>query len=188
LVGLGTGTLTSYGRPGDTYRVYELSPAVLNAAERWFTYIADCKALIVMVLGDARLSLEREAPQKFDVLAIDAFSSDSVPAHLLTREALQVYLRHLRPGGIIAFHVSNRYLHLGQVVRQLAHEAGLLSWQIVDKPADTERLTRSDWVWVTANRGLVDELQRQGIGAPLAAKEGLRAWSDDYYNLLQVWK
>lgn len=188
LVGLGTGTLTSYGRPGDIYRVYELSPAVLDAAERWFTYIADCKALIVMVMGDARLSLEREAPQKFDVLAIDAFSSDSVPAHLLTREALQVYLRHLRPGGVIAFHVSNRYLHLGQVVQKLAQDAGLLSWQIVDKPADTERLTRSDWVWVTANRGLVDELHRQGIGAPLAAKEGLRAWSDDYYNLLQVWK
>lgn len=188
LVGLGTGTLATYGRPGDGYRIYELSPAVLDVARRHFTYLTDCKAKVDVVLGDARLQLEREAPQHFDVLAVDAFSSDSVPAHLLTREALAVYLRHLRPGGVIAFHVSNRYLDLAQVVRQLAEQAGLQSWEITDQPADSERLTRSDWVWVTANQPLLAELQAAKVGADVPNKGPLRVWSDDYYNLLQVWK
>lgn len=188
LVGLGTGTLASYGRPGDDYRIYELSPAVLDVARRQFTYLQDCQAKIQVVLGDARLQMEREAPQRFDVLAIDAFSSDSVPAHLLTREALAVYLRHLRPGGVIAFHVSNRYLDLAQVVRQLAEHAGVQFWEITDSPKDTERLTRSDWVWVTANGALVAQLQAEKVGAAVPNKGPLRVWSDDYYNLLQVWK
>ena len=188
LVGLGTGTLASYGRPGDSYSVYELSPAVLDVAQRHFSYLRDCKAKVNVVLGDARIQLERAPPQQLDVLAIDAFSSDSVPAHLLTVEALAVYRRHLRPGGVIAFHVSNRYLDLAQVVRQLAEQAHLQSWEITDQPADSERLTRSDWVWVTANEPLVAQLQAVKVGAAVPNKGPLRPWSDDYYNLLQVWK
>ena len=99
-----------------------------------------------------------------------------------------MYLRHLRPGGVIAFHVSNRYLDLAQVVRQLADQAGVLSWEITDQPKDSDRLTRSDWVWVTANRPLVQALQLAKVGAPVPNKGPLRVWSDDYYNLLQVWK
>ena len=110
VIGLGTGTLASYGRAGDVYRYYELNPDVLRVARSQFTYLAESPAKIETVLGDARLSMEREAPQNYDLIAVDAFSSDSIPVHLITREAMAVYLKHLKPGGVIAFHVTNRFL------------------------------------------------------------------------------
>ena len=99
VIGLGTGTIAAYGRAGDTYRYYEINPLVIQIARRYFTYLSDTKAKVEIALGDARLSLEREQPQNFDVLAVDAFSSDSIPVHLLTREAFALYLRHLKPDG-----------------------------------------------------------------------------------------
>ncbi len=188
LVGLGVGTLTAYARRGDHYRLYELNPAVPDLARRHFTYLADCAGDAQVVLGDARLSLEREPPQQFDVLAVDAFSSDSIPVHLMTQEALAVYLRHLRPGGVVVFHVSNRYLKLAPVVRQLAATAGLQAWQFIDAPPKSAHLSRSDWVAVTANTALLQAWRDQGAGQPVEPLPGLRLWRDDQYDLLQVLK
>ncbi|MGE5103916.1 MAG: spermidine synthase, partial [Betaproteobacteria bacterium] len=120
VIGLGTGTLASYGTPGDLYRFYDINPAVVRLARSEFTYLADSEARIETPLGDARLTLEREPPADLDVLAVDAFSSDAIPVHLITSEALGLYLRHVKPAGVVAFHVTNRYLDLVPVVGALA--------------------------------------------------------------------
>lgn len=135
VVGLGVGTLAAYARPGDTFRFYEINPEVIALSAGFsptFTYLRDSPAHVEVVPGDARLALEREPPRDFDVLAVDAFSSDAIPVHLLTREALLVYLRHLRgPNGVVAFHVSNRYLDLRPVVKGLAGRLDLRAALVV---------------------------------------------------------
>jgi hypothetical protein len=186
LVGLGVGTLAAYGQPGDVYRFYELSPEVLAVAQSKFTYLADSRAQVSTGLGDARLVLEREAPQNFDVLAVDAFSSDSIPVHLLTREAMAVYKRHLRQGGVVAIHISNRYLELTPVVQQLAQHAGMTAWRVVDQPPETSVLIRSDWVLVTANAGLMHWLKEKEKGQAVDGPVNIRPWTDDYNNLFDV--
>lgn len=188
LIGLGVGTLASYGRAGDTYRIYELNPAVLELAQRQFTYLKDSPANIETPLGDARLVLEREAGQKFDLLAIDAFSSDSIPVHLITREAMAIYLRHLREGGVVAFHITNRYLDLKPITRQLADESKMQAVLIADDPPDDHPLYRSDWVLITSNTKLLDELKQRKKGEAIEANPKIRAWTDDYNNLFDVLK
>ena len=116
LIGLGAGTLAAYGRNGDYYHFYDINPLVVWLAKMQFTFLKDCKARVEISLGDARLSLEREPPQDFDVLAVDAFSGDSIPVHLLTREAFALYFYHLKPDGVLAVHVSNKHLDLKPVV------------------------------------------------------------------------
>ena len=145
MIGLGTGTLASYGAIGDTYRFYDINPAVMRIAQRDFTYLQDSDATIELVLGDARLSLEREPSQQFDVLVIDAFSSDAIPVHLITTEALGVYLRHMKPGGVIAFHVTNRFLNLVPVVEGLVAAHNLFMIHIADDGEDS-LASRSDWL------------------------------------------
>jgi hypothetical protein len=188
LVGMGTGTLAAYGREGDLYRFYELNPAVLELAQRRFTYLSDARATLETPLGDARLVLEREAPQQYDVLAVDAFSSDSIPVHLITREAMQVYQRHLAKGGVVAFHISNRYLNLQPVVQQIARDAGLKAWLIIDDPEATSPLFKSDWVLVTSNEALLFLLKDRGKGIPLDNDVRIRPWTDDFNNLFDVLK
>jgi len=188
LIGLGVGTLAVYGREGDLYRFYELNPAVLELAERRFSYLQDSQASIETPLGDARLVLEREAPQRFDVLAVDAFSSDSIPVHLITREAMGVYRRHLAEGGAVVFHVSNRYLNLQPVVRQIAEDQGLKAWLVIDDPEATSPLYKSDWIVVTANDALLAWLKARGKGALLVDTPQIRPWTDDYNNLFDVLK
>lgn len=188
LIGLGVGTLAAYGREGDSYRFYELNPAVLSLAERRFSYLSDTKARVETPLGDARLVLEREPAQGFDLLAVDAFSSDSIPVHLITRQALTVYRRHLREGGAVAFHISNRYLNLQPVVQQMAEEAGLKAWIVVDEPDDDSPLFKSDWVLVTANDALLQWLKARGKGEMLKTEARVRPWTDDYNNLFEVLK
>src|SRR5262249_51887740 len=124
VIGLGTGTLAVYGRAGDYFRFYEINPLVLRLARTQFTFLNDCKARLDAALGDARLSLEREAPENFDVLAVDAFSSDAIPVHLLTREAFELYFRHLKSSGVLAVHVSNKHLDLPPVVKLAAVAVG----------------------------------------------------------------
>src|SRR5260370_23746019 len=125
VIGLGAGTLAAYGRNGDVFRFYDINPLVQPIARHLFTYIRESAATIEVVPGDARVSLAAEAPQQYDVLAVDAFSGDAIPGHLLTRQAMAVYQRHLRPGGIFAVHVSNKFLKLSPVVAQLAGSPGL---------------------------------------------------------------
>ena len=127
IIGLGIGTLASYGRPGDYIKFYEIDPEVINVAhnENYFTYLSDCQAQVETVLGDARISLERElaenSPQHYDIFVIDAFTSDAIPAHLLTKEAFEIYLSHLNSDGIIAVHITNRHLNLVPVLHAYLH-------------------------------------------------------------------
>ncbi len=144
VVGLGTGTLAVWGKLGDAYHFYDINPQVIAIAQSEFTYLKDSKAKIEISLGDARLSLEREAAQNFDVLVIDAFSSDSIPVHLITKEAMAVYLKHLKPGGAVVFHVTNRFLKLAPVVKQVADSYGMHTALIVDDALETN-FSKTDW-------------------------------------------
>lgn len=184
VIGLGAGTLAAYGRAGDVIRFYELNPAVVQIARSEFTYLEDSPARVEVALGDARLSLEREPPEAFDLLAIDAFSSDSIPVHLLTREALTVYLRHLKPGGVIAFHTSNRYLDLPPLVATLARERGLLA-RLVESDADDDFNTPSSWVLVSRRSSFFESSEIKAAAGPIAAGAAV-AWTDDFSDLLRV--
>ncbi len=161
---------------------------MLELARRRFFYLNESAAAIETPLGDARLVLEREPAQKLDVLAVDAFSSDSIPVHLITREAIRVYRRHVVDGGVIAFHVSNRYLSLTGVVRQLADDIGWQAVEVVDDPPEESWLYRSDWVLITANKALVERLKAEKAAVDVERRPGLRPWTDDFNNLFAVLK
>ncbi len=183
VIGLGVGTLAAYGRPGDVIRFYELNPVVLDIAQREFTYLADSAARIEVALGDARLSLEREAPKSFDLLVVDAFSSDAIPVHLLTREALEVYLNHLRPGGVVAFHTSNRYVDLPPVVARLAELRGLTA-RLIETDEDDTFNTPSAWVLVSDDPRFFAAPEIRTAASKLA-HTGARAWTDDFSDLIE---
>jgi SAM-dependent methyltransferase len=183
VIGLGVGTLAAYGRPGDVVRFYELNPVVLDIARHEFTYLKDSAARIEVALGDARLSLEREPPQGFDLLVVDAFSSDAIPVHLLTREALEIYLRHLRPGGVVAFHTSNRYVDLPPVVARLAELRGLTA-RLIEVDDDDTFNTPSSWVLVSADARFFAEPQIRTAASKLAHTTA-RAWTDDFSDLIE---
>ena len=191
MIGLGAGTLTAWGRPGDRYRIYELDPAVVAIARRDFTYLADTRAHVDIVMGDARLSFEREladgAAMPFDVIAIDAFSSDSIPVHLITREALDVFVRHLKPDGVVAFHVSNRFLRLAPVVAQLADDADLEAVDVFGDPTDDDE-TSSEWVLVTRNDAFLDRDAVQKQATEIEPIVGLPMWTDRFNNLFKILK
>lgn len=186
IIGLGAGTIAIYGNKGDTFRFYDINPAVVQIANRDFTYLKDSAAKIDIALGDARLNLEREESQQFDVLAIDAFSSDSIPVHLITLEALEIYEKHMKPDGVIAFHVSNRFLDLKPVVQMIAQKRGLeIAW-VRDTYEDGS--TTSDWILLTKAKNLLlkpDILEASYIIPP---EPGWRIWTDDFNNLVQVMK
>jgi len=187
LIGLGAGTLTTYGRAGDVYRVYEINPQVFEFAASEFSFLADSAARIDNVLGDARLQMERESPQAYDVLAVDAFSGASVPVHLLTVEAMDVYLRHLKPGGIIAFHVTNRFLNLPPVLQQVAQARGLHAALVHDEGGGA--LRRTDWMLVSRDpRALTASAALRQVATAVATPLGQRAWTDDFNNLFSVLK
>ena len=190
VVGLGAGTLAAYGRKGDRVRFYEINPDVIKIANdpQCFTYLTNCSAEVNTVLGDARVSMERElaeGSQQFDVLALDAFSSDAIPAHLLTQQAFRTYLAHLRdPGGILAVHVSNKVLELHPVVRAMADYYGLVSIAIW-VPSDDEFTYGSDWILLSRDSGAFSAKAFQDVGRSLDDYAPLR-WTDDYYSIFSV--
>jgi len=191
VIGLGTGTIAAYGRKGDVYRFYDIDARVMGIARTQFTYLGDSPATIELALGDARLTLEREPPQNFDVLAVDAFSSDAIPVHLITREALGTYLRHMKPDGIVAFHVSNRFLDLIPVVARLAKELGAHAVLVRDDPDEEEdhRRSRSDWVLVSRDpAALKREAMVEREATEAEDRPEWRTWTDDYSNLIQILK
>jgi SAM-dependent methyltransferase len=191
VIGLGTGTIAAYGRAGDVYKFYEIDPHVVSIARSQFTFLGDSGAKIEIALGDARLTLEREPPQRFDVLAVDAFSSDAIPVHLITREALAVYLRNVADDGIVAFHVSNRFLQLIPVVARIAKENGARAVLIRDDPDDDEdtRRSRTDWVLVSKDPKALARPEIVSAGAePPEQRPEWRTWTDDYSNLVQILK
>ncbi len=186
VIGLGAGTLAAYGQPGDRIRFYEINPAVRPIAENLFTYLRDSAAQITFAEGDARISLTSEQPQGFDVLAIDAFSGDAIPLHLLTTQAMQVYRRQLAPGGILAFHVSNQYLDLTPEVAELAAAAGMQA-RVVDTPANPARGEfRATWVLVTNNTEFLSQPLVAAMARIINPKPGLHAWTDDNSSLLPI--
>ena len=185
MVGLGVGTLAAYGRAGDSLRFYEINPLVTRLARDSFRFVRDCPAQIEVVPGDARLALEREPAQNFDVLLVDAFSGDSVPIHLLTREAFAVYWRHLKPGGVLAVHISNTYLDLEPVVQAAAaafHKPALL----LRTPGDAGKVTYSaDWVLASEDGDFL-RYAREAGAIPAVSRGPARLWTDDYSNLFQL--
>jgi hypothetical protein len=186
IVGLGAGTLAAYGRASDHYTFYEINPLVIELANNMFTFLKQSLAQVKVVAGDARLSLERESPQNFDVLAVDAFSSDAIPTHLLTREAFQLYLRHVKSDGLIAVHVSNRFLDLVPVVRAAAQSLGCESL-VFESDADEKRaIYRATWVLVGGPEFVAPpELK---WSAEYLTSEKLSLWTDDYSSILQAFK
>jgi hypothetical protein len=188
IIGLGAGTLAAYGKPGDVFRFYEINPQVTQLAQTYFTFLSDSKAAIQIVTGDARLSLERENGPLYDVFIADAFSGDAIPVHLLTKEAFELYLRHMKPAGILAVHISNQYLDLAPVVAQLAAAHGLEA-RLVHHPKDDAHLNSlSDWVVMTRDAAFFARPEIAGVAAKIEPRPGLRLWTDDYNNLLQVLK
>lgn len=182
VIGLGAGTLAAYGRPGDTYRFYELNPLVAQLADSRFTYLRDSKARVELKLGDGRLSLEREPAEHFDTLILDAFSGDSIPIHLLTREAFQSYFHHLNEGGVLAVHITNQYVDLRPVVADIAASFGRSALH-VSSPDDPRRnITIADWVLVSTDTAFLKQLDRSGRGRFIAPTHG-RPWTDQYSNV-----
>lgn len=188
LIGLGAGTLATYGRTGDVYRVYEINPQVFELADSQFSFLRDSHARIERVLGDARLALERESAQGFDLLAVDAFSGDSVPVHLLTNEAMAVYLRHLRPEGVVAFHVTNRFLDLPPVIARIAQARGLKAVLVRDEPGGAVGRDRSDWVLVARDPQALARAPLHAAALDIVIDGEARIWSDDFNNLLGALK
>jgi hypothetical protein len=187
VIGLGAGTLATYARPVDQYTIYEINPAVLEIANTQFTYLKFCMAPKQVVMGDARLSLEQEPSRKFDVLAVDAFSGDAIPVHLLTREAYALYWKHLKPDGVLAVHVSNRYLSLAPVVAMGAKEFGKQAKNVAFEPdeRDVTEETNSDWVLVTSRPGFFDHVEYKAAET-IKPVDGLKMWTDDYSNLYRI--
>ena len=189
VVGLGAGTLATYGRQGDEMRLYEIDDQVLDLARSDFSYLAESRARIVPVLGDGRLMLESEAAQAFDLLAIDAFSGDSIPAHLLTLEAMQSYLRHMRSDGILAVHITNRYLDLQPVVAAAAAKLGLSVLVVELEPAAGEVFCRRSLWALIVRPERVASLQAAVSGTKaLLPRPGFTAWTDGFSNLLGILK
>jgi spermidine synthase len=190
VVGLGTGTLAVYGRVGDLFRFYEINPAVRQVADTEFSFLKNCPAQVEVVMGDARLALEREPPQRFDLLALDAFSSDAIPVHLLTVEAFQVYLAHLKPEGVLAVHISNRHLNLLPVINNVAARYQLRQANIVyrGQPGLSWKCP-SQWVLLTRSERL---LQTEAIADAARSSRSTGAtvplWTDDYASVLRLLK
>jgi hypothetical protein len=182
VIGLGIGTMAAYGRTGDVMRFYEINPQVIAIAQHEFTFLSDSAARVEVAQGDARLSLAAEAPQRFDVLVIDAFTGDAIPVHLLTVEALDLYLRHLQPHGIIAFHVSNLYLDLVPVVGRLA-QARQLATRLVEADQEDDFNTSSAWVLVSPDPKTLDVHEIAAVSQAVPAN-ATRLWTDDFSDLL----
>ena len=187
VIGLGTGTISAYGRPGDYYRFYEINPLVPRLARSQFYFVPDSKAHVEIAMGDARLSLEREQPENFDVLAVDAFSSDSIPVHLLTRQAMDLFFRHLKPDGILAVHISNRYLDLQPVIRGETQATGRTARVVDTDDDDSQDVFGATWVLVTSPAtGFSKAILDASTG--FDEMRTVRLWTDDFSNLYQILK
>jgi hypothetical protein len=191
LIGLGSGVLSNYGRKGDYFRIYEINPLIERIAQTLFTFYPHSPADKAILMGDARLTLERQlangGPQNFDILAVDAFSSDAIPVHLLTREAIQLYFRHLKPDGVLALHISNRYLDLKPVCEGGAETVGRQAWAVEDDGDQASYFSSSTWVLVTSDLAMYkSDSFKDAYSYQLSPKKGFRSWTDDYSNLFQI--
>jgi hypothetical protein len=195
MLGVGAGTLSAYGQPGDVYCLYEINPDVIDLAEgesEYFSFVKDSQAEVKMIPGDARISLERELdegnPQNFDVLVLDTFSSDSIPVHLVTKEAFALYLAHLAPDGIIAAHITNLHLDLQPVFWQLAKYYDL-SMVRVNYAGDANGGYASHWILLARDPALLEipAIQKRSVDLT-GYSTNIKLWTDDYSNLFQILK
>ena len=190
VVGLGTGTLACYAQPGQSWRFYEIDPVIVRIARDTgqFSYLRRCQPDPVIRIGDARIRLAAEAPASLDLLALDAFSSDAVPAHLLTREAFATYARVLSPRGLLLVHISNRFVDLEPLVAAAAREGGWAIARMSYVPTDLDReaqATASVWLALSRDARVLKTLEAQGGDwTPAVAPAGLAAWTDDYSSIL----
>lgn len=187
-VGLGIGTVLAYGQEGDEFRAYEINPTVDKLSQEQFTFRQDCKAKVEVVLGDARLSLQQEpSPQQFDVLVLDAFSGDAIPVHLLTKECFDIYLKHLKPGGVIAVHITNQHVDLGPVMLRVAEHFDLKIAHIVSPPFDPARIYLARWVLFSSNQAWIESEPIRSASSPIRVQnQSVRLWTDDDANLFHV--
>jgi len=186
VIGLGAGTIAAYGRPGDRIQFYEINPAVEPIARNVFTYIRDSGAQVAVITGDARTSLAMESPQSFDVLVVDAFSGDAIPLHLLTTQALALYRRHLAPGGIIAFHISNRHVDLEPPIALLATSAGMQARHVHSLANEARGEYTATWMLLTDNAAFFQQPELVSHAFYPETLDGLRPWTDDFSSLLPV--
>ena len=191
-IGLGAGSLAAYARTGDEFRFYEINPAVEEIAKRYFYYLSEADGNINVVLGDGRLSLECEKNQQFDLLAVDAFSGDSIPIHLLTRQAFEQYFRHLKPGGVLVIHISNNHLDLGPVVEQLCRafdrNRTLINDEKNKKERDEDLIYSSQWVLVTDDQQFLELPEIKDAAKKIPSRPDIKVWTDDYNNLFRILK
>jgi spermidine synthase len=188
-IGLGIGTIAAYARAGDTISFYEINPQVEQIARKHFTYLEQCAGNVQVVMGDARLSLERESSHKFDVLVLDAFSSDAIPAHLLTAEAFTNYFRHLAPDGVIAIHVSNAHLDLFPVATGIAKHFHTLMLNILSQPPSMRFIfTDSNWILISRNEQFMNSPEVLTHATSMPEQESAESilWTDDYVSLLKI--
>lgn len=201
IVGLGAGTLACYRRPGQQWTIFEIDPVMVDIARdpAKFTFLSDCAGDTPIVIGDARLKIAEQPAARFDILVIDAFSSDAIPLHLLTSEAIGIYKRALKPDGILLIHISNRFFGLEPVLAEEARARGWTSAIRMDPgPADDDLsdLTGSNWVALTATPQRMQQLTgglrprgdaaSDGAWVPLTARAGFERWTDDYASTLPV--
>jgi spermidine synthase len=194
ILGLGCGTLAAYGQAGDTLRIYEINPQVLDIARTQFTYLSDTPARVEVALGDGRLVLESELAsgngQQFDILVMDAFSGDSVPVHLVTREAFQTYFRRLKPGGILAVNITNSYLDLEPVVERAANAFGKVAMVYSYEPGPEDYLLCFDCAWtlIMDRATLAAHPALQAGAVELKPERPFRIWTDDFSNMYGILK
>ncbi len=189
LVGLGVGTLLAYAKTGDYFRIYEINPQVIEFAQQYFSFIQDAPVNLDIISADARLALAQESPQHFDVLALDAFSGDAVPMHLLSDEAMQLYFRHLQPDGVLAVHITNHYLNFRPLLAGWAEQAGY-DYVVVhaQPPADQPNLYRADWALLTRNRAFLQSPAITAAAEPRQSGGKRVVWTDDFSNLFSLLK
>jgi hypothetical protein len=193
VIGLGAGVIGAWMQPGDRLAFYEISPRVVDVAKEEFTFLRDTAAQTEIILGDGRLSLEREPPRGYDVLGIDAFSGDSIPMHLVTKEAMALYVKHIKEDGVIVFQATNRFVDLLPVVKRLAAEFGLEAYNVSDSPASTDTgkeywYSSTDQVIVTRNRKLLDWPILDEATEFIADRPDLPIFTDAHHNLLRILK
>ena len=187
MIGLGAGTIAAYGRPGDQYVFYEINPLVVTLAQNQFSFLKMSGAQIEIIPGDGRWSLERQANQQFDVLGVDAFSSDAIPVHLLTREAFALYLRHIKPTGVLALHVSNKYLDLAPIVCATAASLQLKSVTVTNSADESQLTYAATWILVGKDGGLIEQPDFASADQSQTVLAD-KIWTDDYSSILPTLK
>ena len=185
LIGLGVGTLAAYGRPGDTFQFYEIDPLVAHLAVSQFTYLESCPARVDLAIGDGRLLLERDTGPLFDILVLDAFLGDSIPIHLLTREAFDLYFRRVKPSGMLAVHISNRYVDLLPLLEKTAADRGVHGLYILSGADAPKRIDPAHWVLLSRNAEAIRPFSPYGKSLP-PPPPGFAMWTDEYSNILRL--